>query len=152
MKGEAKAHIDAPPEAVWALIADITRMGEWSPECRGGEWLDGGGPDVGARFKGSNKAKLPWTTTSTVTEAVPGKVFAWKVGKDTTWRYELTAQDGGTDVVESFDVLRAPGAVGRAVNRLGTGVPWSGRGEQLVAGMEQTLANLKRVAEGSGAG
>lgn len=148
MRGTASTHVDAPPEAVWALVSDITRMGEWSPECRGGAWLDGGGPEKGARFKGNNKVRLPWSTKSTVTEAEPGEVFAFHVGDDTAWRYDLTATDGGgTDVVESFEVLREPGAIMKFLTRVATGVPWSGRGDQLVAGMEQTLANLKRAAE-----
>jgi uncharacterized protein YndB with AHSA1/START domain len=32
-QGQVRAHIDAPPEAVWALLADLERMGQWSPEC-----------------------------------------------------------------------------------------------------------------------
>ena len=50
---EDRAEIDiaAPPEAVWDLISDVTRMGDWSPECYRCTWLDGGtGPRAGARF------------------------------------------------------------------------------------------------------
>ncbi len=44
--------IAAPPEKVYALVSDITRMGEWSPECRSCRWADEAtGPTVGARFK-----------------------------------------------------------------------------------------------------
>ncbi|HAS09465.1 MAG TPA: SRPBCC family protein, partial [Acidimicrobiaceae bacterium] len=46
--------IAAPPQRVWELISDITRMGEWSPETTGGKWLKGAtGPAVGARFRGT---------------------------------------------------------------------------------------------------
>lgn len=31
--GSASIEINASPEAVWALVTDITRMGEYSPEC-----------------------------------------------------------------------------------------------------------------------
>ncbi|HBM56923.1 MAG TPA: SRPBCC family protein, partial [Acidimicrobiaceae bacterium] len=31
----------APPEEVWALVSDLTRMGEWSPEAKGGRWAGG---------------------------------------------------------------------------------------------------------------
>lgn len=151
MNGSAATTIQAPPAVVWQLVADIRRMGEWSPECRGGEWLDGAtGPDVGVRFKGHNKAKLAWSTTSTVTECVPGAVFAWQTGGDTAWRYELRPVDGGTEVVESFEILKEPAGVMKVLTRLGTGVPWSKRRESLIAGMEQTLANLKRAAEAAG--
>ena len=64
--------VAAPAEAVYALVSDVTRMGEWSPECYRCTWLDGGtGPRQGARFKGWNKQPLgplplKWATTSTV--------------------------------------------------------------------------------------
>ena len=40
-RGEVRVHVDAPPDVVWALVADLDRMGEWSPECYRVEWLDG---------------------------------------------------------------------------------------------------------------
>jgi hypothetical protein len=61
--GEVKIHIDAPPQKVWDTLADVERMGEWSPECRQVSWLDGAQSPakVGARFKGSNKYdSLKW--------------------------------------------------------------------------------------------
>ena len=39
--GSASIHVSAQPDAVYALISDVTRMGEWSPETRSCEWLDG---------------------------------------------------------------------------------------------------------------
>ena len=147
--GEAKIHIDAAPEHVYDLVSDITRMGEWSPENIGGQWLAGAtGPQVGARFKGKNKRKGGWSTTCTVTAAERGKSFAFDVGKGATrWRYELAAADGGTDVIESFQIVKQPGALGRWFTKIGTGVPWSEREADMVQGMETTLANLKAAAE-----
>ena len=50
---EASVVVDAPVDAVWSLVSDVTRTGEWSVECRGVEWLDGAsGPVKGARFRG----------------------------------------------------------------------------------------------------
>jgi len=46
--------VDKEPTAMWDLITDVARIGEWSPECKGGAWLDGGTPRVGARFEGEN--------------------------------------------------------------------------------------------------
>ncbi|MBJ7509613.1 MAG: SRPBCC family protein, partial [Ilumatobacteraceae bacterium] len=31
--------VNATPQAVWALVSDLPRMGEWSPENQGGEWV-----------------------------------------------------------------------------------------------------------------
>ncbi len=30
---EANIEIDAPPREVWAVVSDLERMGEWSPQC-----------------------------------------------------------------------------------------------------------------------
>ena len=32
LSGEVSLHMDAPPEEVWALVSDVTRIGEFSPE------------------------------------------------------------------------------------------------------------------------
>lgn len=47
--------IAAPASVVYDLVVDLPQMGEWSPECTGGRWLNSGGPRVGARFVGSNR-------------------------------------------------------------------------------------------------
>ncbi|MSZ72613.1 MAG: hypothetical protein F2716_09825, partial [Actinobacteria bacterium] len=31
--------ISVAPEKIWAMVSDLPRMGEWSPENRGGEWI-----------------------------------------------------------------------------------------------------------------
>lgn len=53
---EASIEIAASPEAVYALVSNLERMGEWSPENEGGQWLDGGTGQVGDWFEGFNKA------------------------------------------------------------------------------------------------
>jgi uncharacterized protein YndB with AHSA1/START domain len=141
--------IEAPAERVWAMVSDATRIGEWSPEAVGAEWLDGAnGPSIGARFKGRNKRKGSWTTTCTVTAASAPREFAFVVGKgETAWHYQLAPQDGGCQVTESFEILKVPGPVGRFLTRLGTGVPWSEREHDLTAGVQETLRRLKAAAE-----
>ena len=54
--GEARIEIEAAPLTVYELVSDITRMGEWSPECYRCEWLDGATTAApGARFRGHNR-------------------------------------------------------------------------------------------------
>lgn len=111
MQAAVTLHIDAPPDKVWALISDITRMGDYSPEVFEAEWLGGAtGPAVGARYRGhvkrNEKGPIYWTTCE-VTECVPGEVFEFAVVMNNahvnTWRYEFApAEGGGTDVTESF--------------------------------------------------
>lgn len=95
--------IAAPPEKVYELVSDITRMGEWSPECRSCAWARGAmGPTVGARFKASNKGRRgpPWFNTPTVTAAEPGREFAFNRSGpgmgSYTWRYHLERTSTGT--------------------------------------------------------
>ena len=55
MRGQAQVHIDAPLDTVFQLVSDVTRMGEWSPECRRCEWIgESRVPVAGARFQGHN--------------------------------------------------------------------------------------------------
>ncbi len=143
MQGEATIHIDATPEAVYALVSDITRMGEYSPECVKAEWVEGAtGPAVGAKFKGHNKIGrfLRWSTTPEVTEAEPGRVFAFRT-KETIWRYRFeAAADGGTGVTETFETT----SYGKLMQLVS---PEKKRQPQIVDGMRQTLARLKAAAE-----
>lgn len=113
MRAAVTLHIDAPPDTVWGLISDITKMGEYSPEVMEAEWIDGAtGPAVGARYRGHVKRNESWPvywTTCKVTECRRGDVFEFAVimGERpvNTWRYEFRAtDDGGTNVTESFDL------------------------------------------------
>lgn len=145
----AEIDISAPPDAVWDLISDVTRMGEWSPECYRCTWLDGGtGPRDQARFKGWNRQDLGpipvrWSTTSTVVESLRGEVFAFTTKESgATWTYRLTpTADGGTHVVET----RADGDKPLLAKVFNAVMP--GRDDRLRDGMAQTLQRLKATAE-----
>ena len=111
MQAAVTLHMNAEPQEVWALISDITKMGEYSPEVFEAEWLDGAtGPAVGAHYRGHvkrNERGPTYWTKCKVTECVPGEVFEFAVVmRDkpvNTWRYEFkAAPGGGTDVTESF--------------------------------------------------
>jgi uncharacterized protein YndB with AHSA1/START domain len=113
MRASVTLHMDAPPRKVWELVSDVTKMGEYSPEVIEAEWLGGAtGPAVGARYRGHVKRNENWPilywTTCEITECVPGEVFEFAViigGRPVnTWRYQFEANDGGTDVTESFDL------------------------------------------------
>jgi len=106
-RGEAAVHVDASPETVYAVVSDVTRMGEWSPETVRCEWVDGAsGPAVGAKFKGSNKRGIArWSTTPTVVVADTGREFAFVVDDTTKWSFRCEADGGGTRLTESFEML-----------------------------------------------
>jgi uncharacterized protein YndB with AHSA1/START domain len=101
--------ISATPQQVWRAIADVTRMGEWSPECIACRWLgDATAATLGARFEGDNEVRVlgrvvkRWTTTSEVTGCEPGRLFEFVAEGFSTWRYDLEPQGGGTKVTETF--------------------------------------------------
>jgi uncharacterized protein YndB with AHSA1/START domain len=105
-------HMAAPPERIWELLSDVTKIGRYSPETFEAEWLEGAtGPAVGAKFRGHVKRNgigpIYWTTC-TVRECVPGREFAFGVGPSdkplSIWGYRLEPSGDGTDVTESFDL------------------------------------------------
>lgn len=146
---EVERKIAASPETVWALISDVTRMGEWSPETASCQWVGGvPRPDVGARFKGRNElGKRAWTTTCVVTDAEPGRSFGFlvKVGPldVARWLYLIEPTDGGCRVEERWTERR--NAVSKVLGRLATGV--KDRAEHNRPNMEATLEQLAAVAE-----
>jgi Polyketide cyclase / dehydrase and lipid transport len=102
---EVDVFVAASPEVVWALVADVTRIGDWSPECIWARWIDGSGPVPGARFLGQQRrGDAEWRSVSVVTEAEPGRSFAWVVGDPVvpaaTWRFDLSPEAGGTRLVQ----------------------------------------------------
>lgn len=149
---EVSIDIAAAPEDVYALVSDITRMGEWSPECVRCAWAKGSdGPVVGARFKARNKGGRgpAWFNTPTVTVAEPGHEFAFNrngpgIGSY-TWRYRMEPTHTGTRVTESFDAERPLGPVMTWITEIWTGSP--DRDADLHEGMTTTLSRLKTEAE-----
>ena len=94
----------APADRIWDLVADVTRIGEFSPETFEARWIDGAsGPEVGARFRGhvkrNGKGPIYWTTC-TVSACEPGREFAFGVGPAgkplNTWSYRLESAANGT--------------------------------------------------------
>jgi len=152
-RGDVDVTIDAPPEAVYALVSDVTRMGEWSPETVRCEWADGAtGPAVGARFKAQNRhGRMRWSNKPEVTAAEPGREFAFSrkapAGGEVVWRYSLLPEGAGTKLTESFEVIkRPPAAVNWLVLRM---LRTKDRNADLIDGMRTTLDRIKTAAEAS---
>lgn len=108
--------------AMWDLVTDVARIGEFSPECVGAAWLDGSTAEPGARFMGRNEfsAGFNSTVTCVVTEAHRPDVFEWIVldpselpeRPGSIWRYELAPGEvpGQTKVAHRF--VHGPGVTG----------------------------------------
>jgi hypothetical protein len=111
--------VDATVLQVWDVVSDVTRVGEWSHECRGAYWLGGAdGPAVGARFRGRNRAGWSgwarWSRTCEIVSWDPPAELVWRTvptllfPDSTEWRIRLEIADSGTRLTQSFTVLRAP--------------------------------------------
>jgi ligand-binding SRPBCC domain-containing protein len=148
IEGQDTIQVNAPPEKVWALVSDVTRMGEWSPETVKAVWIEGAStPVVGARFKGSNKrGVMRWSTKCTVVACEPGKEFSFVVGTPekpaTRWSYKFAPAVGGTEVTESFEAVEYPWYFKLFI-------PPKRALRALTEGVQKTLASLKSAAEGS---
>jgi hypothetical protein len=143
------------PADLYAMVSDVTRMGEWSPICKACWWDDGAGPVAGAWFTGRNETpERTWETRSQVEVAEPGVEFAWLVGEGwVRWGYTFRAVGDGpgerTEVTETWDFL--PAGRRRFEERYGEQAP-AQIAERVAAahrGIPLTLAALKRAAEQS---
>lgn len=142
---QTQIDIDAPPAAVWALISDLRRMPEWSPQCR---WMKVLGPvRPGTRTVNINRRNFAfWPTTSTIVEVIPEKKLAFRVDTNRTlWSYELEAHGAGTRLIESRHAENGVSAISSlAVKAMGGN---EGFEQEMLAGMNSSLAAIKAVAE-----
>lgn len=146
---EATLRIEAPAERVYELVSDITQMGRLSPECTGGRWLGGAsGPEVGARFKGTNKRGfVRWSTTNTVVRAEPGRAFAFDTKQSgTRWTYELEPDGAATLVTERREAFAPRPLVAKVASTVLLG-GMAEHEDEMRQGLQATLERLKAVAE-----
>lgn len=140
--------IAAPPEQVWAMVTDLPRMGEWSPENQGGSWTKGAtGPAVGAQFKGRNSnGKRSWGTVVTVSVCDAPSKFSFSLialGKNwCDWVYEIEPTPTGCRVTHSWIDHR--GTIADKLGKVVSGV--SDRASHNRANMEVTLEKLAQAA------
>jgi uncharacterized protein YndB with AHSA1/START domain len=146
--GEVSIDVAASPADVWALVSDLTRTGEWSPECVGVDVLDSGPIAAGSRFVGHNQqGSRTWDMHGVVDRVVPEREFAFHTERDgqvrTRWAYRLEPQDGGTRLTESWERVAKIGAVQRLVERLVLG----GRQQHNEANVRASLERIKALVE-----
>ncbi len=145
-------HIEAPADHIYQLVADVTRMPEFSPEILGCRWLDGAqAPAVGARFAAKNKVprRPAWTNKPVVTVVEPGRAFGFarteRFAGTVQWNYCIVPDECGATVTESYEVTRPLSRVGWFI--IGTLFGRSDRRSDLRAGMEETLERIRDVAQ-----
>jgi len=141
--------IACPPDTLYDMISDVTRMGEWSPICRACWWDEGDGPRAGAWFSGRNEVPgRIWETRSQVVTAERGREFTFEVNNGwVCWSYTLAPVDGGTELTETWN-FRPRGIAGfhekygaDAENQI------ANRSDAAHKGIPVTLAAIKKAAE-----
>lgn len=109
----ASTTVNAPANAVWQLVINLTAIGDRSPQCKkmivlnrkrsSGSGNSGSTPTPGTIYLNINRQGLLWWPTwAVVTEVVPEKVFEFKIPLNRSrWRFELeTSADGTTTLTE----------------------------------------------------
>jgi Polyketide cyclase / dehydrase and lipid transport len=145
----AEVTIDADPDAVYALITDLPTLASLGDEITTMQWRKGTSAQPGAVFKGHNRnGGRRWATTCTVTDADPGRVFAFDVRHTvfpiSHWRYDIEPMDGGGCRVTERTWDQRPGWFKKPAG-LSTGVP--DRAAANAAHIKATLDRLKEKAE-----
>jgi len=144
---EASIEIAASSDAVYDLVSDVTRMGEWSPENTGADWVDGGTGNAGDWFDGHNKmGEREWTRACQVAKADRGVDFTFVVGgvedNCTWWSYEMEAIDAGTRLTERWWLVnKTPGVQGMTPEQ------FEQRSALTETMLHDTIAAIKAAAE-----
>jgi hypothetical protein len=148
---EASVTIDAPADTVWAIVSDLRRTGEWSPECRKVLVWGRGRVRPGGRITGVNKRGwLVWPTTSKIHLYDEGRAIGWTVYENRTrWSYHIEPSGEGARLTERREAPEGVSWLGRAFARgfLG-GV--EEHNDELQEGIISTLERIKSLAESEG--
>lgn len=146
----AEVEIDATPDRVWAVVSDVTRMPEWSPELRRLYAVGGRTPRVGMILIGINRRGwVAWPTTSKVTRLEPTRAVAWRTRESgATWTYELAETERGTRLTSRRDLP----AFKIGTTLLGPVIGGAeGHDVELAAGLRATLERIKDTVEAAAA-
>ena len=143
--------VAADPGTVWAMVTDLPRMGDFSPENVGGHWQDGvSTPVVGATFRGTNRnGAKQWWTRVRVVACEPERLFTFDVRtpfgvRVSRWSYQIDPTDDGCLLSEHWY------RVGNWVVRRFLGPRVTGRADRPgfnAHSIEHTLAAVKALAE-----
>jgi uncharacterized protein YndB with AHSA1/START domain len=143
---KAEIEIHAPASKVWSLVADPSKMPQWSPQCRIMKALGPIRPGT-TTVNLNRRGLLFWPTTSVITEVLPERKFAFRIPLNTTvWSFELEPTETGTRLTQSRVAENGVTLLSSALTKAALGgiEPFE---QELVDGMNQTLQRIKAAAE-----
>lgn len=164
----ASIGIAATPDQVYALVSDLPRSGEWSPECLGGEWIGGPPATVGTVFRGKNLRQPEvvgwaplirgvWYTECRIVAAEPGETFQWMMlshaltDQESIWGFDVAEHEGGAVLTHHFHMGRATAGIRQIVagltepERVKFIEEWT---QKLTGDLETTVTRIKKIVEG----
>jgi len=146
---EERIEIDAPIQVVWALVEDIRRMAEWSPQVESTRLADGRTEvALGVDFTNHNRqGELTWTTHGTVVRFSPNREIAFRIDENwVVWSFQLEETGDGTVMLtqrrEAPDGI-SDYSLGLTEKYLGGQAVFT---ETMRAGMRQTLEAIRATA------
>ncbi len=163
----AEVRVAADPETVYALVTDLGRSGEWSPECTGGAWI-GEPAQVGSVFRGENYRaedvvgwapliRGEWTTEAEVVVARQDREFRWAMRDKETgrtqqsvWGFVVTPEGDGSVLAHEFQMDEPTEGIRKITKDMGEEgrarfiVDW---GEKIQGDLVATLDRIKEILE-----
>jgi uncharacterized protein YndB with AHSA1/START domain len=145
---ETSIEIAASPERVWAVLADPSRMPQFSPQCV--RMIPIGKPRAGTLTVNLNRDGWKfWPTTSRILRYEKNSALAFRVSQNrTVWTYTLEPTETGTRLVERRDVPNGTTWVSRTLIAAVLGGETAFE-ENLVRGMDESLAKIRSAVEAS---
>ena len=118
-RGEVSLHIEAPPERLYDLVADLGSAPTRSEEVQACRWLNGPpAGTVGSRFRGRNRAGLiRWSRVCEVVTATRGEAFAFRTVPERldptrrdscVWGYLFEPEGTGTRTTHYYTFVQPP--------------------------------------------
>ncbi|WP_395657462.1 SRPBCC family protein [Nocardioides sp.] len=142
-------HVAATPDRVWALVSDVRRMPDWSPQVDSTRLRSGfDAVALGTQFTNRNSdGDLVWTTHAEVVRFEPEREIAFRIEENwVTWSFAITPEEGGVELVQRRE---APDGISDLSLELTDG--FMGGVEAFTAsmraGMRLTLERIKAEAE-----
>ncbi|MDT0442526.1 SRPBCC family protein [Streptomyces johnsoniae] len=159
--------VPAAPDTVFAYVSDLTRSGEWSPECLGGEWTEGTPAALGSVFTARNHraadvvswapvVRGEWATQCEVVASEAPRVFSWAMrdssgrAQESVWSFLIEAAAGGSVLTHAFRMSDLTEGMREILAKLSGDEKqqflsdWSGK---LEGDMRRSIARIKAVLE-----
>ncbi|MFF0153648.1 SRPBCC family protein [Micromonospora sp. NPDC005203] len=166
-ESQAELIVEATPTEVYALVSDLPRSREWSPECTGGEWISGTPGTPGAVFRGHNLrgedvvswapvVRGTWTTEAEIHTAVPGTEFSWAMrdsqgrAQTSVWAFRMIREPNGCRLVHHFRMDAPTEGIRKITQDMGDDerrrfiTEW---GAKVGADLHETLRRIKAIVE-----